>query len=145
MGGIRDPDLFRCVVAGAPVADLAQYVDDIGYTAGGRTSIPWVKGPEVSLNQISPVKRAREMKAPVLLVHGRLDFTVPVVHSEAMERELKFYDHPVTAVYFAEADHYFGHEADRVAMLRAVGKFLVDNLGAVPPPAATSSSIHAVQ
>jgi len=130
MGGIRDPDLYACVVAGAPVADLAQFVDDQGYAYGRKTSIPDVKDPEVPLALISPVKRAREMKSPVLLMHGRLDFTVPVAHSEAMERQLNFYGRPVEAVYFDQADHYFGRESDRVEMLRTMGEFLVAHLPA---------------
>jgi dipeptidyl aminopeptidase/acylaminoacyl peptidase len=130
MGGIRDPDLYACVVAGAPIADLAQFVDDTGHHIGFKTSIPDVKDPDVPLAQISPVKRAREMKSPVLLIHGRLDFMVPVEHSEAMEHELKFHDHPVKAVYFDDADHYFGREADRVAMLQATGEFLAAHLPA---------------
>jgi dipeptidyl aminopeptidase/acylaminoacyl peptidase len=130
MGGIRDPDLYACVVAGAPVADLAQFVDDEGYAYGRKTSIPDVKDPDVPLALISPVKRAREMKSPVLLMHGRLDFTVPVAHSEAMERQLNFYGRPVKAVYFDQADHYFGRETDRVEMLRTMGEFLVAHLSA---------------
>ena len=138
MGGIRDPDLYACVVAGAPVADFAQFVTDMGHHPGHKTSIPEVRDPDVPLAQISPVKRAKEIKAPVLLVHGRLDFTVPVEHSEAMEQELKFYDRPVKAVYFDQADHYFGREADRVAMLQTVGEFLAAHLSAANTTGETS-------
>jgi dipeptidyl aminopeptidase/acylaminoacyl peptidase len=63
-------------------------------------------------------------------MHGRLDFTVPVAHSEAMERQLNFYGRPVKAVYFDQADHYFGRETDRVEMLRTMGEFLVAHLSA---------------
>ncbi len=37
MGGIRDPDLYGCVAAIAPVADFAQFVDDVSHGFGRKT------------------------------------------------------------------------------------------------------------
>jgi dipeptidyl aminopeptidase/acylaminoacyl peptidase len=124
MGVVREPTLYRCAVSISGVADLSHLVDEVGATYGGLTSIPDIKDADVPLASISPVKHAGAIQAPVLLMHGRLDFTVPVEHSEAMERALEHVDKPVEAVYFDEADHFFTHEKDRIAMLKTLQSFL---------------------
>jgi len=69
---------------------------------------------------------------PVLLIHGRKDYTVPVQHSEKMERALRNAGKPVQAVYLDEADHHFLRAADRLRLLTEIEAFLAANLG---PPA----------
>lgn len=130
MGVEREPALYRCAVSISGVADLSHLVDEVGGHYGGLTSIPDIKDPDVPLASISPVKRAGAIQVPVLLMHGRLDFTVPVEHSEAMERALDHVDKPVEAVYFDEADHFFTHEKDRIAMLKTLQSFLARSCGA---------------
>jgi dipeptidyl aminopeptidase/acylaminoacyl peptidase len=124
MGAEREPALYRCAVSISGVADLAHLVNEVGTTYGGLTSIPDVKEKDVPLTAISPVKHTGALQVPVLLMHGRRDFTVPVDHSEAMERALRHVDKPVEAVYFDDADHFFTREKDRVAMLRTLQSFL---------------------
>jgi dipeptidyl aminopeptidase/acylaminoacyl peptidase len=124
MGVVREPALYRCAVSISGVADLSHLVDEVGATYGGLTSIPDIKDPTVPLAAISPAKHAAAIQVPVLLMHGRVDFTVPVEHSEAMERALRHVDKRVEAVYFDEADHFFTHEKDRIAMLQTLQSFL---------------------
>ena len=81
------------------------------------------------LASISPVKHANAIQVPVLLMHGRRDFTVPAEHSEAMQRALDHVDKPVEAVYFDEADHFFTREKDRIAMLKTLQSFLGKSCG----------------
>ena len=130
MGVEREPSLYRCAVSISGVADLSRLVDEVGSTYGGRTSIPDVKDDDVPLASISPVKHANAVQVPVLLLHGRRDFTVPVEHAEAMERALNHVDKPVEAVYFPEADHFFTREKDRIDMLKALQSFLQRSCGA---------------
>jgi len=130
MGVEREPALYRCAVSISGVADLSRLVDEVGSTYGGRTSIPDVKEDAVPLASISPVKHAGAIQVPVLLMHGRRDFTVPAEHSEAMERALKHVDKPVEAVYFDEADHFFTREKDRIEMLKTLQSFLGKSCGA---------------
>jgi dipeptidyl aminopeptidase/acylaminoacyl peptidase len=130
MGAAREPALYRCAISISGVADLAHLVNEVGATYGGLTSIPDVKETDVPLTAISPVKHAGAIQVPVLLLHGRRDFTVPVEHSEAMERALRHVDKPVEAVYFDDADHFFTREKDRVDMLQALQSFLTRSCGA---------------
>lgn len=130
MGAAREPALYRCAVSISGVADLAHLVNEVGGTYGGLTSIPDVKDKDVPLTAISPVKHAGVIQVPVLLMHGRRDFTVPVEHSEAMERALKHVDKPVEAVYFDGADHFFTREKDRIEMLKTLQSFLARSCGA---------------
>ncbi|HMA49773.1 MAG TPA: prolyl oligopeptidase family serine peptidase, partial [Magnetospirillaceae bacterium] len=124
MGVAREPALYRCAVSISGVADLAHLVGEVGATYGGLTSIPDVKEKNVPLTAISPVKHVGSIQVPVLLLHGRRDFTVPVEHSEAMERALKHVDKAVEAAYFDDADHFFTREKDRIAMLHTLQSFL---------------------
>jgi dipeptidyl aminopeptidase/acylaminoacyl peptidase len=130
MGAAREPALYRCAISISGVADLAHLVNEVGATYGGLTSMPDVKEKDVPLTAISPVKQAGAIQVPVLLLHGRRDFTVPVGHSEAMERALKHLDKPVEAVYFDGADHFFTREKDRIEMLQALQSFLTRSCGA---------------
>jgi len=130
MGVVREPALYRCAVSISGVADLSRLVEEVGLTYGGRTSIPDVKDEDVPLASISPVKHANAIQVPVLLMHGRRDFTVPAEHSEAMQRALDHVDKPVEAVYFDQADHFFTREKDRIAMLKTLQSFLGKSCGA---------------
>ena len=76
----------------------------------------------------SPVLHADQIRVPVLLAHGRRDFTVSVADSEDMEAALKILGKPVKSLYFDDDDHYLFREADRIAFLKALTAFLAENL-----------------
>ena len=97
MGAVRRPDLYRAVVSIAGVSDLVEMLkweqaeDD---TPGQETVSFWRSriGDPVAdaemLARASPRRRAAEVKAPVLLIHGTWDVTVPVVQSRLMAEAL---------------------------------------------------------
>ena len=72
---------------------------------------------------------ADQIRIPILLAHGRRDFTVSVADSEAMEAALRQAGKPVKALYFDDDDHYLFREDDRIDFLKAVDQFLAENLG----------------
>jgi dipeptidyl aminopeptidase/acylaminoacyl peptidase len=97
MGAVKTPGAYRAVVSIAGVSHLDDFLanarDEDG--ADSPTYQYWVKtiGDPVAdkalLAASSPALRAREIKAPVLLIHGALDSIVPVEQSKTMNRALK--------------------------------------------------------
>jgi dipeptidyl aminopeptidase/acylaminoacyl peptidase len=128
MGVIKEPKLYACAAAFAPVTDLNRLVGDLHNFAFKDVNIPRIKGAGQDLDVTSPVENADKVEVPVLLMHGRNDFTVPVGHSEEMERALKRAKKPVEAVYLEKADHYFAAGSDRLAWLSGLDRLLAANL-----------------
>jgi dienelactone hydrolase len=87
------------------------------------------KPSQTELEKISPVYRASDIEVPVLLVHGRKDFVVPVGQSEELEKVLKTLGKPVQSLYLAEGDSLLQRGDDRVALLQALQSFLTARLG----------------
>ena len=131
MGAVKEPNLYACAAAFAPVTNLSQLVARLYEFRFSDINIPMISGGQ-SLDATSPDENAEKIRAPILLMHGRKDFTVPVEHTESMERALHRANKPVEAIYLDEADHYFAVSGDRKAWLSALQKFLAANLGPNP-------------
>ena len=124
--------LYRCAVSVAGVADLRAMLSDeadkndnqspeVRYwkTAMGAKSLA-----DSALKAISPASLAGRADAPILLIHGKDDTTVPIEQSREMERALKSAGKSVEFVELDGEDHYLSREATRVAMLRAAVAFV---------------------
>ncbi len=129
MGAIKTPDLYRCAVSVAGVTDLRRRLDRASQSRFADLNLPRFDSDPVVIAENSPVLHADRIRIPVLLVHGRRDFTVSVEDSETMESALRDLGKPVQALYFDDDDHYLFREEDRIAFLKALESFLVQNLG----------------
>lgn len=140
--------LYRCAVSMAGVADLSgflSYIDDKfgADTAAKRdekkflgvTSI-WTNA---QVNDISPVKLAARADAPILLIHGDNDTTVPIEQSQAMKRALDADGKPVDFITLPGADHWLLEEDARVAMLKASVAFVMKYDPPDPAPTAVAA------
>jgi dipeptidyl aminopeptidase/acylaminoacyl peptidase len=97
MGAVRRPELYKAVVSIAGDADLIESLafsrredgaDSPAY-AYWRTSMGDPKADEALLVRASPARRAAEIKAPVLLIHGTEDTIVDPRQSKLMAKALK--------------------------------------------------------
>ena len=129
MGAVKTPDLYRCAVSIAGVSDLRRRLDLASESRFADLNVPRVDTDPAVIDANSPVLHADRIKIPILLVHGRKDFTVSVADSEAMEQALKAAGKPVQTLYFADDDHYLFRERDRIAFLQTLADFLGENLG----------------
>lgn len=120
---VLDPDLFKAIVAIAPVTDL----EKLRQEAADYTNFPQVdafigRGPYI--REGSPAQNAERFKAPVLLFHGTIDQNVGVGESRLMESKLRGAGKPVTYIEFKELDHQLQSPAARTQLLRDSDVFL---------------------
>lgn len=132
MGAAQQPDLYRCSVAIAPVTDMDRLLHDRDRGEFGDIHRARVSGAYESIDIPSPLEAAAKIAAPVLLIHGRRDFTVPVVHTEEMAERLKRAGRAPTVVILDDSDHFFSFAGSRLRMLKAMEDFLATNLGGDP-------------
>lgn len=129
MGAIKTPDLYRCAASMAGVTDLRRRLDRAGQSRFADLNLPRFDSDPSIIDANSPVLHADKIRIPILLAHGRRDFTVSVEDSEAMEEALRKAGKQVQALYFDDDDHYLYREGDRIAFLKALDGFLGENLG----------------
>ena len=139
--------LYRCSVSMAGVADLARFSSNLREEGGDHDSATtrfWktFMGADTNahgLAAISPVKLAGQADAPILLIHGKDDTTVPIDQSDAMEGALKAAGKPVERLTLDHADHWLLEQDARVAMLKASVAFVEKYNPADPAPQAVAT------
>ena len=125
---VVDPDLFKAVVAVAPVTDLETLRSEfLNFTSYLQVSNFIGKGPHVT--EGSPAQNAARIKAPVLLFHGDLDANVGIGESRLMERKLKDAGRKAELVEFQGLDHQLNDDAARTQLLAKSDAFLKAALG----------------
>lgn len=133
-GATLTPELYRCVIAGAGVGDLLQILTEERETAGGgryQELRYWKKhigNPATDREKIaavSPARHAKNVQAPVLLIHGDRDFTVYISQSETMEKALKEAGKEVQFIRLEGEDHYLRFGSARAKVLKASEEFLL--------------------
>lgn len=137
-----NPDLFRGVVARAPVTDLFKIIDGESHRGvdwlGSRVRRALIGDPRKDkdlLQKTSPVNLASKITAPVLLIHGKEDRVVPFEHSERMAARLKSAKRDVKFVVVKDAYHGgFNPDQERMAAEETIGFLQRLDPG---PPAAT--------
>lgn len=123
-GAARDPDLWRCSISIAGVANLRREVNDFGdLLFGKRYREQWQKMTP-DFPAVSPINRINAIKVPMLLIHGKKDLTVDHEQSQIMFNKMKAAGKNIEFVSLPKADHYFTREPDRLALLSAIETFL---------------------
>jgi dipeptidyl aminopeptidase/acylaminoacyl peptidase len=128
---VLDPDLFKAIVAVAPVTDL----ETLRGESRNFVNFPFVdrfigNGPHV--REGSPARNAGRIKAPVLLFHGDRDENVGVFESRMMERSIRDAGGKVEFVEFKDLDHQLDSESARKTLLGKSDAFLRATLGIQP-------------
>ncbi len=135
-GATFSPDLYACAVSVAGVSNLGDMMAMERRRSGdnSQTVSFWnsrIGGEEdgARLDATSPALHADQVRAPVLLMHGKLDTTVPYLQSEMERDALTRAGKKVEFVTFDGDDHYFSLASTRIQMLTALEKFLKENIG----------------
>ena len=124
---VLDPDLYKAVVAIAPVTDLDLLVEEArDYTNTSLVRRFVGSGPHVEAG--SPANHADKFRAPVLLFHGTEDMNVGHFQSRRMNSRLEDAGVNVRYVEYEGLDHYLEHGQARGNMLLAIDGFLSEHL-----------------
>ncbi|UYY79171.1 alpha/beta hydrolase family protein [Sphingomonas sp. R1] len=125
---VLDPDLFKAIVAIAPVTDL----EALRTEASGYTNFALVDafiGHGAHVREGSPAQNAGKIKAPVLLFHGDQDLNVGVGESRLMASRLRGAGKQVEFVEYKGLDHQLEDDTVRTQMLDKSDSFLRTALG----------------
>ena len=137
MGLVKDADLYKCGINYVGVTDpvLLHTVtwsnssdsDFTKYRLSDMVGDP-DKDKEL-MSRASPLQRAAEIKAPILMAYGGEDFRVPLVHGERMKAALDARGVPVEWVVYREEGHGWLKEENQYDFARRVEKFLAKHIG----------------
>ena len=124
---ILAPDLYKAVVAIAPVTDLELLREEARrYTNSALVSDFIGHGPHIDAG--SPARHAGAFDAPVLMFHGTQDKNVGLVHARRMESALRKAGKRSELVEYDGLDHYLEDSRARYDMLTKIKAFLNANL-----------------
>ncbi len=122
------PDLFKAVVAVAPVTDLPLMKEEAQeYTNGMLVNRFVGDGPH--LTEGSPARNAAAFKAPVLMFHGDTDVNVDIAQSHRMDDKLREAGKSTELVVYPKLEHSLVDGTARADMLRRSDAFLRKSLG----------------
>lgn len=131
LGLIRAPEMFQCAASLNGVTDIRRMLRADGDYDTRSSEFRRVAGkltkPELDL--ISPIDRADEVNAPVLLVHGAEDRNVSIRHSRQMAEKLTRLGKPNRFVVIPGEGHSFRREDSLLTWLSALEEFLEENIG----------------
>ena len=121
------PDLFKAVVAVAPVTDLDAYRHEAEKFSYYKQRDSFVgNGPHVE--EGSPARHAAAIQVPVLLFHGDKDINVSIAESRLMRDRLHDARKSVELVEFTGLDHQLEDDKVRADLLDRADMFLRANL-----------------
>ncbi len=136
-GGAFTPDLYQCVISINGVSDLRKI---LSYEKSEHDSNHWIvayfenfmtDGEEGKdrLDAVSPARHAENFVAPVLLVHGERDTTVPIDQAKYMEDQLEDADKVVEFIELEDEDHHLSQPETRLKTLKAAIRFIDEHIG----------------
>ena len=132
MGAVKTPDLYRCAVALNGVFDLRKLIRNDWKYVGGRSGLGTAHIGDYSekdfLDEVSPAKRAGEIKVPVLVVAAKNDRNVPNNQSKDMVSALKREGVDHDYLELEDGGHSLSTISSRLAFFTALDNFLAAHL-----------------
>jgi len=130
-GLVKTPDLYRCGISFAGVSDIAKLIDRESGIMGNkitreflRVRVGDAKLSAEQLDQVSPVKHADQIKAPLLIMHGDDDDRVPIAHSKNMMEALDDNHKVYQWIKFDDEGHGLKYVKDQYRYYNAIFAFL---------------------
>jgi len=142
---IRWPQRFRCAVTIAGVSDRILFftASDGGRVKSVRTSMEKLIGnPHTDLAAMqasSPIYQYRELKVPVMIVHGTEDVRVDLEHARRLQRMLEIDGRPPVGLIFEKEGHGMEKIDNIETMWTGIAGFLQAHLGPSPPATAQAA------
>ncbi len=140
-GLAKTPDLYKCGVSVAGVSHLQRMEydgSDITHNAVAREIVRRERGDPKDMaetfDSVSPLRHADQIKAPLLIVHGKLDERVPIAHGKKMRDALLDLHKDVEWIEFPYEHHGVNLPEDQVVYYDALFKLLARTIGKGDPP-----------
>jgi dipeptidyl aminopeptidase/acylaminoacyl peptidase len=135
-GVAYEPDLYRCAVAFAGVFDWAQIIrqrkaDSKNDKFNYEYLLEKLGDPATQQERFegnSPINHVAAIKAPVFVIHGKLDSTVDYRQSTKLLSELEAHKVPHEKLFFDTEFHGFIERENEQKFLEAVERFLAKHL-----------------
>lgn len=131
-GAVFTPDMYKCAVSVNGVSDLIimmgteSQFGSVGYWSkriGDRFK------EKAKIQSVSPRLNVGNIKAPIMLLHGKDDTVVPYGQSKIMNEALQDAGKNVTFITLAGEDHWLSKTATRTNMLEASIQFIEQHIG----------------
>ena len=103
VGSFRDPNPYKCSIAGAGVADVPFFRARLG---DGGDFLEKAYRPTV--DGINPLDHVDSVDIPILVIHGDMDARVPVAESHKFVALLEKYNKEHKYLELEGANHFFG-------------------------------------
>ena len=103
IGAARDPNPYKCAIAGAGVSDIPLFRARVG-EGGSFTERSFRK----TLDGVDPLSVVDSVDIPILVIHGDIDERVPIEESDKFVAGLKRHNKQHEYVVLKGANHFFG-------------------------------------
>lgn len=116
LSATRKPDLYACAISVAGISDVTEmrlYDEEGERVRDGKL-----------LREISPINYVKNVKIPILLIHGKKDRQVEFKQSEIMYKALKKAHKKVSFVQLEDQDHFLDNNGNRIKTFVEMDKFL---------------------
>ena len=140
MQPIRNPGMYKCAIGYVGVYDLPMLsrTKDLDMDEAGERWFDRSMGTDmVALGEQSPVNHARDIKVPVMLVHGKSDTNVRMNQFKAMDAALKEAGRPADVFLAPGEGHGFANPDNIAELYRRLETFLDKYIGPGSQTAAT--------
>jgi dipeptidyl aminopeptidase/acylaminoacyl peptidase len=125
-GAAFEPGVYRCAVAIAGISDVERFLTPMNERAQ-KWWLRYVGATRVTagrLVDISPARHAKDISAPVLLMHGRDDTVIPIAQTETMAASLRREGKSVEVTMLEGEDHWLSRSATRRQSLESLMAFV---------------------
>jgi dipeptidyl aminopeptidase/acylaminoacyl peptidase len=138
-GLIKTPDLYRCGVALAGVTDINHLFsdwNDVGKIGREiwRFRIGDRERDRARFDSVSPLLRAGDIRAPLLIAHGELDERVPIGHARRLMKAMDAHGRPYQWLPLPYADHSLADLPSRGLFTMELLAFIDRHIGRGPTP-----------
>jgi dipeptidyl aminopeptidase/acylaminoacyl peptidase len=128
MEATKSPNLYQCAISFAGVTDMEYLVTSSVRYTNHKTVKEQFGSDNKNLRRYSPVRHAKNIDIPVLLIHGTKDRTVRVQHSRKMNKALKKAGERVRYIEQNNGDHHLSNPKHRIELFEEMDKFLQEYL-----------------
>jgi len=127
--GHQSPKQFKCIVSIAGIGDMNALVSREKRRGGAKSFIKHaIKNSGEDMTAVSPAFHAHKFKAPVLLIHGKVDTRVSYRQSEQMYDALKEAKKDVELKLFKYGTHHLNDATNRKEAMKLMIEFIDEHL-----------------